>query len=53
MHPFTLSLSERRALKQQIRETKDAKVLKRAQALLWLTEGIPIPEIAKRLAVTR
>jgi hypothetical protein len=31
MHPFTLSLSERRALKQQIRETKDAKVLKRSQ----------------------
>jgi transposase len=53
MHPFTLSLSERRALKQQIRETKDTKVLKRSQALLWLTEGVPIPEIAKRLAVTR
>jgi transposase len=53
MYPFTLSLSERRALKQQVRETKDAKVLKRAQALLWLTEGVPIPEIAKRLAVTR
>ena len=53
MHPFTLSLSERRALKQQIRETKDAKVLKRSQALLWLREDVPIPEIAKRLAVTR
>jgi transposase len=53
MHPFTLSLSERRALEKQIHETKDAKVLKRAQALLWLTEGMAVPDIAKRLAVTR
>jgi transposase len=53
MQPFTLSLSERRALEKQIHGTKDTKVLKRAQALLWLTEGMSIPDIAKRLAVTR
>lgn len=53
MHPFTLSLSERRALKKQIRDTKDVKVLKRAQAFLWLSEGVSIHEISQRLAVSR
>lgn len=53
MQSFTLSLSERRALEKQLHETKDVKVLKRAQALLWLTEGMAVPDIAKRLSVTR
>lgn len=53
MSPFILSLSERRALKKQIRETKDVKVLKRAQAFLWLSEGVSIHEISQRLAVSR
>jgi transposase len=53
MRPFILSLSERRALKKQIRDTKDVKVLKRAQAFLWLSEGVPIHEISQRLAVSR
>jgi len=53
MSPFTLSLSERRALKKQIRETKDVKVLKRAQAFLWLSEGVSIHEISQRFAVSR
>jgi transposase len=53
MHPFTLSLSERRALKKQIRETKDVKVLKRAQAFLWLSDGVSLHEISQRLAVSR
>lgn len=53
MSLFTLSLSEPRALKKQIRETKDVKVLKRAQAFLWLSEGISIHEISQRLAVSR
>jgi putative transposase len=53
MRPFTLSLSERRALKKQIRDTKDVKVLKRAQAFLWLSEGVSIHEISQRLAVSR
>jgi transposase len=43
MHPFTLSLSERRALEKHIHETKDVKVLKRAQA---------VRDIAERLGVT-
>jgi hypothetical protein len=38
MRPLILSLSEHRALKKQIRDTKDVKVLKRAQAFLWLSE---------------
>jgi hypothetical protein len=39
MRLFTLALSERCALEKQIQETKDVKVLKRAQAFLWLSEG--------------
>src|ERR1700756_1939438 len=53
MSLFTLSLSERRALKKQIRETKDVKVLKRAQAFLWLSDGVSIHAISQRLAVSR
>jgi len=53
MSPFILSLSERQALKKQIRETKDVKVLKRAQAFLWLSKGVSIHEISQRLAVSR
>src|SRR5439155_236421 len=53
MNPFTLSLSEHRALKKQIRETKDVKVLKRAQAFLWLSGGVSIHEISLLLAVSR
>ena len=53
MSMFTLSLSERRALATQIQQTKDVKVLKRAQALLWLTEGISVSQSAQRLGVSR
>ena len=53
MSPFTLSLSERRALAKQIYGTKDVKVLKRAQALLWLSEGISVREITQRLGISR
>jgi transposase len=53
MSPFTLSLSERRALKKQIRETKDVKGLTRAQAFLWLSEGVSIHAISPRFAVSR
>ena len=53
MSPLKLSLSERRALAQQIRETKDVKVLKRAQAVLWLFEDLSIREISQRLGVSR
>jgi transposase len=53
MNPFTLSLSERRALAKQIQETKDVKILKRAQAFLWLYEGMSVQEISKRLGISR
>ena len=53
MHLIQLSLAERRALAQQIHRTKDCKVLKRAQALLWLSEGISASQIAKRLGMNR
>lgn len=53
MSSFALSLSERRALAKQIHGTKDVKVLKRSQALLWLSEGISVREIAKRLGISR
>jgi len=53
MSLLTFSLSEHRALAKHIQETKDVKVLKRAQALLWLSEGMSIREIAKRLGISR
>jgi hypothetical protein len=48
MSPLKLALSERRALAKQIRETKDVKVLKRAQAFLWLFEDLSICAISHR-----
>jgi len=53
MSRLTLTLSERRVLEKQIQQTKDVKVFKRAQALLWLTDGISVQEASKRLGVTR
>jgi putative transposase len=53
MNSLTLTLSERRALEQKIQQTKDVKVLKRAQALLWLNQGMPVQEILRRLGVSR
>ena len=48
MSLLTLSLSERRALAKQIHTTKDAKILKRAQAFLWLSDGMSVYEISAR-----
>ena len=53
MNSLTLTLSERRVLEQKIQQTKDVKVLKRAQALLWLDRGMSVQEILKRLGVSR
>lgn len=53
MHLIKLSLSERRALTHHIHRTKDSKVLKRAQALVWLSEGIAASQVAKRFGVNR
>ena len=53
MNLLTLSVSERRALEKKIQHRKDVKILKRAQALLWLADAMPVPEIAQRVGVTR
>jgi transposase len=53
MNSFTLSLSERRALAKQIQGTKDAQLLKRAQTLLWLSNGMSVQEISKRFGISR
>jgi transposase len=53
MYCVKLSLSEHRALVKQLHETKDSKILHRAQALLWLAEGTTVSEIATRLAISR
>jgi transposase len=53
MSSFTLSLSERRALAKQIQGTKDAKILKRAQTFLWLSDGMSVQEISKRFGIRR
>jgi transposase len=53
MHLIRLSLSERRALAKQLHETKDVKILRRAQALLWLSDGTSAPDIANRLGGKR
>jgi transposase len=53
MSLLTVSLSERRALTKQIQQTKDVKILKRAQAFLWLSKGLSVNEISKRVGVSR
>jgi transposase len=53
MSSFTLSLSERRALARQIHGTKDAKILKRAQTFLWLSDGMSVEAISKRFGLSR
>jgi transposase len=53
MHLVNLSLSERRALAQQIHRTKDFKVLKRSQAFIWLSEGLAASQVAKKLGISR
>jgi transposase len=53
MSSFTLSLSERRALAKQIHGAKDAKILKRAQTFLWLSDGMSVQEISKRFGISR
>ena len=53
MRMLRLCPSERHALKKQIRETQDAKILRRAQAVLWYDQEIEVTEIAKRLETNR
>ncbi len=47
-----LSTSEYRQLEELAVDTKDAKVLRRAEALLWLHDGLSVDEIAVRLRIS-
>jgi len=49
----TLNSTERKALEHLARWTRDARQLRRAQALLWLDEGESVAEIADRLRLSR
>jgi transposase len=50
---LTLSDREDKALENLVVRTKNAVHLRRAQALLWLDAGEPVPEVATRLRVSR
>ena len=48
-----LSPDERRELEHIVKHERDARMVKRAQALLWLNEGEKITVITHRLRVRR
>ena len=48
-----LSNKERRNLEALITQARDARQALRAYALLWLDDGESVPEVARRLGVTR
>jgi transposase len=50
---FRLTPQQKRTLTEIIRSTRNARVLRRGQALLWHTEGEPITAVAERLAIAR
>ncbi len=50
---MTLTNKERQALKELVRNEKDVRIVKRAQALLWLNRGEQVQQVAERLGVTR
>ena len=47
-----LSTAERRSLREIIKHARDAKQVKRAQALLWLDQGEPVDVVASRQEVS-
>jgi transposase len=53
MNGFSLTTKQRMALRTFASETAAARLLRRAQALLWLDRGEPIDDIATRLDVSR
>jgi transposase len=53
MARITLSAAERSTLETLIQTTRDARVLKRAQAFVWLDAGEPVTAVARRLRVSR
>jgi len=50
---FALNQKERSSLEQVVRNTADARSLRRTQALLWLDEGESATEVADWLCVSR
>ena len=50
---LSLTETERRALQDTVKRTRAARVMQRAQALLWLDQGESVAAVAQRLAVTR
>jgi transposase len=53
MDDFALSRKERVQLQALVAHTHDARQALRACALLWLGDGESVPEVARRLGVTR
>ena len=52
MPHVTLTTAQRAALEAQQQGTRDARVLRRTQAVLWMASGRPGPEVAALLRVT-
>lgn len=50
---LSLTNTERAALQDIVKRAREAQVVKRAQALLWLETGEAPPSIAQRLGITR
>src|SRR5688572_27302918 len=50
---LTLTDPERAALTHTMRTSRDARIVRRAQALLWLDHGETITAVATRLQVSR
>jgi transposase len=48
-----LTRTERNALERLARTTNDGRLLRRAEALLWLQEQASVTEIARRLSISR
>lgn len=53
MTNLTLSNTERSLLQNLITHASDARIVRRAYALLWCDEGEPLPAIADQLGVSR
>lgn len=53
MSRLTLTETERTALQNAVKRVREARVVKRAQALLWLDQGEVPPMVAQRLQVSR
>src|SRR3982751_1644858 len=51
--PFRLTTKQRTTLQQLVRVIRDARLLRRCQALLWRADGESIATIAGRLGVSR